>query len=156
MAQEPLVFPVLAWNYKVMWTRARWRASPTLALGAGPTAGLSSSTWIILGGITARPSSRRLCSSLRKFSSSANWCCEIKCTILWNMCYYWNIWSRCEICEMCEILLCIISRNISCYIFVNISQNISRNIMQNKWQNITQNIPCKYLTNCDKYIFPFW
>ena len=35
-------------------------------------------------------------------SKSANWCWEIKCTILWNMCYYWYIRSGCEICEICE------------------------------------------------------
>ena len=32
----------------------------------------------------------------------ANWCCEIKCTILWNMCNYWNIRLICEIWEICE------------------------------------------------------
>ena len=39
--------------------------------------------------------------------ASANWCCEIKSTVLWYMCYYsasietpMAIWQICEICEI--------------------------------------------------------
>ena len=46
---------------------------------------------------------------------SANWGCEIKCTILWNMCYCCNIRRICEICE-------IFKKNITQHIAWNITQ----------------------------------
>ena len=53
----------------------------------------------------------------------SGWCCEIKCAISWNMCYYWNIGLICEICEI---------------FWKNITQNIS-------WNDTKQNLT-KYFT----------
>ena len=58
---------------------------------------------------------------------------EIMYTLLWNMCYYWNLWLRiCTICEMWNIQQNV-SQNVSWkYQHSKISQNISRHMFQNK------------------------
>ena len=97
------------------------------------------------------------CCENKTQQTSANWCFEIKCTILWNMCYDWNIrsgctilwnmcydWnirSGCEICEMYEIFRKNIAQNISWNItrdtaeYYNIFREILPKINDRKYSN---------------------